>query len=279
MVTAGTFQLLSESPDEQKRRRVSFLAACIAEAAAVALLTVVCAYYAKTAAAHVRRYVVLTYSSSVEQELRAKPPELRKAAPKAIVPYVLPHPRVELPRVNEPQIRADVRVPMVKNQPVTPSPAVAEPPRLTPPPPAIHTGLFGQTPEKQATENPPRVLVQTGGFGAPQGVAGQAQGGNHGNVAKLGSFDLAAGPGIGNGSGGAEGRPQTVADAGFGSRREVTSINEIGESDKSNRIAASGFGNGGVGLEGGGGSAHGASAAVRTGAFAAPRLAATRPKR
>ena len=272
-MAAGVFRLLEESPEEQKRRRASFVAAFVAEVAAVGLLAVVCAYYVKTAATHVRRYVVLTFSSSVERELRAKAPELRKAPPKTIAPYVLPHPRVELPRVTEPQIRADVRVPMVNDQLVIPPSTVTEPRRLTPPPPTIHTGLFGQTPEKQVTENTPTILVQTGGFGAPQGLAGQAQGGNHGNVPKLGSFDLAAGPGNGNGSGGAEGRTQVVADAGFGSRRAVTSINEVDESDRSHRVAASGFGNGGVGSGGDSGSAHGAPAAVRTGAFSATQPA------
>jgi TonB family protein len=272
-MAAGIFRLLEQSPEEQKRRTTSFVAACVVEVAAVGLLAVVCAYYAKTAAAHVRRYAVLTFPSSVEQKFLAKPSQLRKAPPKTIAPYVLPHPRVELPRVSEPQIRVDVRVPMVNDRPVTPPPAVAEPPRLTPPLPAIHTGLFGQTPEKQVAENTPVILVQTGGFGAPQGLAGQAQGGNHGNVPKLGSFDLAEGPGNGNGSGGAEGRTQTVADAGFGSRREVASINEVDESDKSRRIAASGFGNGGVGSGGDARSAHGAPAAVRTGAFAATQPA------
>jgi TonB family protein len=272
-MAAGVFRLLEESAEEHKRRRISFVAACVAEVAAVGLLTVVCAYYAKGVAADVRHYVVLTYSSSVERVLPAKPPELRKAAPKIIAPYVLPHTRVDLPRVSEPQIRADVRLPMVNDQPVTPPPAVAEPPRLTPPPPAIHTGLFGQTPEKRVAENTPTIMVQTGGFGAPQGVAGQAQGGNHGNVPKLGSFDMSAGPDSGNGSGGAEGRPQTVADAGFGSRREVTSINEIDESDKSHRIAASGFGNGGLGATANGVSGGGAAAAVKTGAFAAAQPA------
>lgn len=272
-MAAGIFRLLEESPEEQKRRRTSFLAACVAEVAAVGLLTVVCAYYATTAAAHVRRYMLLTFSSSVEQKLLAKPPELRKARPKIVAPYVLPHPRVELPRVSEPQIRADVRVPMVTDRPVTPPTAVPEPPRFTPPPPAIHTGLFEQTPEKQVIENTPAILVQTGGFGAPHGLARQAQGGNQGNVPKLGSFDLAAGPGDGNGSGGAEGRTQTVSDAGFGSRRGVTSINEVDESDKSRRVAASGFGDGGVGSGGDAGSARGATAAVRTGAFAAAQPA------
>jgi len=123
------------------------------------------------------------------------------------------------------------------------------------------------------TENTPAIQVQTGGFGSPKGVAGQAQGGSPGNVPKLGSFDMPAGPGIGNGTGEAGGKTQVVADAGFGARRQVTSINEIDESDTSRRVATSGFGSGGVGAGGNGGSVQGARGAVRTGAFAAPEPA------
>jgi TonB family protein len=272
-MTTGAFQLLEESPGEQRRRQASLAVACVVEALAVGLLTVVCAYYAKTAAAHVRRYVVLTFSSSVKREVPAKPPELRKAVPKTITPYVLPHPRVEIPRVSEPQIHEEIHVPKVVDPPVVNPPAVAEARPLPPPPPAVHTGLFGQTPEKPMTKDTPTIQVQTGGFGSPQGVAGQAQGGNPGNVPKLGGFDLPAGAGTGNGSGGAQGKPQVVADAGFGTRREVTSINETDESDASRRIATSAFGNGGVDAGGNGASVQGVRGAVRTGAFAAPEPA------
>jgi TonB family protein len=58
--------------------------------------------------------------------------------------------------------------------------------------------------------------VQTGGFGNPQGLSGRAEGGNPGNVAKLGSFNLPEGPGYGNGTGGLHGIPGVVASAGFG---------------------------------------------------------------
>jgi len=269
-MTAGIFQLLSESPEALKRRRASFFAACLAEVAAVGLLTVVCAYYAKTAAGHVRRYTVLTFSTSVERQLHAKPPELRRVIPRKFAPYVLPHPQVELSRISEPQIRPDIRVPAVSDEPVTPAPALAEARQLPSPPPAIHTGLFGQTPEKPVTRDTPTIQVQTGGFGTPQGIAGQAQGGNSGNVPKLGAFDMPAGAGAGNGSGGPQGRAQVIADAGFGKRE---AINEIDESDVSRRVATSAFGSGGVDAGGNGASAGGARGAVKTGAFAAPEPA------
>jgi TonB family protein len=272
-MAADVFRLLEEAPEEQRRRRVSFVAACLVEVAAVGLLTVVCAYYAKTAVSQVRRYVVLTFSSSVERGPKVKVRELPKAVPKTIAPLVLPHPRNELPQLSEPRLRAETRVPTVVEPRVSNPLAMADVRRLPPPPPAVQTGLFGQTPEKPVTENTPAKQVQTGGFGGPRGLAGQAQGGNPGNVPKLGSFDMAAGPGTGNGSGGAQGKPGVVADAGFGTRRQAALINEIDESDTSRRVATSGFGNGGVNAGANGVSGGGAPAAVKTGAFAAPQPA------
>jgi TonB family protein len=62
----------------------------------------------------------------------------------------------------------------------------------------------------------PRAEVQTGGFGDPRGVPASAYTGGTPNIAQLGSFDLPAGPGYGNGTGGASGERGVVASAGFG---------------------------------------------------------------
>jgi TonB family protein len=252
---------------------MSLVAACVAEVAAVGLLTVICASLPKSAAGHVNRYAVLTFPRVAEQRPVPKPPVLPRVVPRLLAPHVAPTPPVQSPRIGEPQVRPDTRVPTVPEPPLKNTPAMVATRQLPSPPPAIRTGLFSHVAATPVAADVPSKEVQTGGFGAPQGLPGQAQGGNHGNVPKLGSFDLGAGPGIGNGSGGAEGRPQTVALAGFGSRREVTSINEVDESDKSHRIAASGFGNGGVSSGGDAGSARGAPAEVRTGAFAAAQPA------
>ncbi len=69
--------------------------------------------------------------------------------------------------------------------------------------------------------------VQTGGFGDPNGVPGHGKRDAKVLIASLGGFDLPAGPGYGNGSGGARGIRGTVASAGFG-----------------NGIAGPGYGNG-----------------------------------
>jgi TonB family protein len=58
--------------------------------------------------------------------------------------------------------------------------------------------------------------VQTGGFGDPNGVPAQDTHGRPVTIAQAGSFDLPAGPGYGNGTGGAHGARGVVASAGFG---------------------------------------------------------------
>jgi TonB family protein len=58
--------------------------------------------------------------------------------------------------------------------------------------------------------------TQTGGFGDPNGIPARDGKGKPANIAQLGSFDLPAGPGYGNGTGGAKGARGVVASAGFG---------------------------------------------------------------
>jgi TonB family protein len=82
-------------------------------------------------------------------------------------------------------------------------------------PQLLHTGEFSgssQTP----TVNAPVQKVQTGGFGDPNGLPGTGKQGAKLYSASLGSFDMPAGPGQGNGSGGAKGIKGTVASADFG---------------------------------------------------------------
>jgi TonB family protein len=78
----------------------------------------------------------------------------------------------------------------------------------------VRTGVFLAAAEP-ATTSRPAEKVQTGGFGSPEGLASVAQGGNLGNLPKLGTFGLPEGPGVGNGTGGLGGLPGVVATAGF----------------------------------------------------------------
>ncbi|HEY6465442.1 MAG TPA: energy transducer TonB, partial [Candidatus Acidoferrales bacterium] len=62
----------------------------------------------------------------------------------------------------------------------------------------------------------PRELVQTGGFGDPESVADNHNTTRAPNMNAMGSFDMPAGPGQGNGTGGAKGAKGVVASTGFG---------------------------------------------------------------
>lgn len=62
----------------------------------------------------------------------------------------------------------------------------------------------------------PREQVQTGGFGDPNGVPTNGKTDRNVNINSAGSFDMPAGPGVGNGTGGAKGAKGVVASTGFG---------------------------------------------------------------
>jgi TonB family protein len=83
-------------------------------------------------------------------------------------------------------------------------------------PQLVHTGDFGQGSSQTPTVNAPIQKVQTGGFGDPNGLPGTGKQGAKLYAASMGSFDMPAGPGQGNGSGGAKGIKGTVASADFG---------------------------------------------------------------
>jgi len=82
-------------------------------------------------------------------------------------------------------------------------------------PQLVHTGDFSGS-SAPPTVNAPVQQVQTGGFGDPNGLKGTGKQGAKLYAASMGSFDMPAGPGQGNGSGGANGIKGTVASAGFG---------------------------------------------------------------
>src|SRR6202051_4468008 len=67
-----------------------------------------------------------------------------------------------------------------------------------------------------ATVVAPLNKVQTGGFGAPNGVPGNGDPKKSTNINRFGSPALPGGPGYGNGTGGAKGIRGTVASTGFG---------------------------------------------------------------
>src|SRR5271165_4148170 len=116
-------------------------------------------------------------------------------------------------------------------------------------PQLLHTGDFSGS-SVAPTVNAAVEKVQTGGFGDPNGLKGTGKQGAKLYAAQAGGFDMPAGPGQGNGSGGAKGIKGTIASADFG-----------------NGIATSGNGNGRANGQG-----------ISTGGFGAEQVVHQGPK-
>jgi TonB family protein len=129
----------------------------------------------------------------------------RIIAPK---PLAAPRPKpVEIktpdaPQFDQPVLEAKFEAP--------PSPEPARPRE------PVKTGLITTGSAAPATVSKPLDKVQTGGFGDPDGLPGKGDPNKRANIASQGSPLLPAGPGYGNGTGGANGVRGTVASAGFG---------------------------------------------------------------
>src|SRR6185369_2363756 len=92
--------------------------------------------------------------------------------------------------------------PPVKTEIVLPRPAPI--PLLSPSDAIVTDALRGAKSDTPPLNKPARE-VQTGGFGDPNGVRGEGRPDRPATIARLGSFDLPAAPGTGNGSGGVRG--------------------------------------------------------------------------
>ena len=138
------------------------------------------------------------------------PDNLRLVAPKP-----KPQPREEV----APKIElAAGKAPVLSDKPVIPRQLV-------------RTNVFSTGSSAVPTVSAAPQKVQTGGFGDPNGVPASENRGRTVNIAQLGSFDLPAGPGYGNGTGGVRGMKGVVSSAGFG--------NGVATGDGSGRISAS----------------------------------------
>jgi TonB family protein len=153
--------------------------------------------------------------------LRPEPEPIKTEVPK-IKPKLLPavklsvfeQPKLVVPR----EVRHDVQPQQVEAPKVVVNQFAAPQIKMTAGgarPQLVHTGDF-QGSSKTPTVNAPVEKVQTGGFGDPNGLPGTGKQGAKLYAASMGSFDMPAGPGQGNGSGGANGIKGTVASAGFG---------------------------------------------------------------
>lgn len=154
-------------------------------------------------------------------------PSLRpEPEPVKVVAQVKPHllPAVKLPVFEQPKLVMPKEVRRVAPEPVE-APKVVVNNFATPQlklavggarPQLVHTGDFNEGSSQTPTVNAAVQKVQTGGFGDPNGLQGTGKQGAKLYAAQTGSFDMPAGPGQGNGTGGAKGIKGTVASADFG---------------------------------------------------------------
>jgi TonB family protein len=172
-------------------------------------------------------------------------------------PAPIKHFRVPEPKLTEPVTPRPeaMRVPSEIVQKKTPLPeeqapkvTVAAKKELLPdvkatiPRPPVKTNVFSTGSSATPTMAAAPEKVQTGGFGDPNGVPASDTHGRPVTIARAGSFDLPAGPGYGNGAGGARG---VVASTGFGSG--VATGNSSGKiSGSRDAVRQGGFGDAGV---------------------------------
>ncbi len=155
------------------------------------------------------------------------PPPVSHSVPAKPAPMVVkPAPRVQA-RVEAPALPQVAPPPALPHQEIAvkaPVPAAPLPrfdtaeqpiaPRQVQRP--VQTNVFVGSSAAPTLPKMAASKVQTGGFGDPNGVAVNPGAKGKGNIAAVGSFDLPSGPGYGNGTGGARGKPGVIASAGFG---------------------------------------------------------------
>ena len=147
--------------------------------------------------------------------------EVVKPRPEALhVPKELTAPKkVQVPEVQAPKVELAAKLdPIPDSKPVIPKQLV-------------RTNVFSTGSSATPTMAADPKKVQTGGMGDPNGVPARENRGHAVTIAQLGSFDMPAGPGYGNGTGGSKGARGVVASAGFG--------NGVATGDNSGRVSAS----------------------------------------
>lgn len=108
------------------------------------------------------------------------------------------------------------------------------------PRPPVKTNVFSTGSSATPTMAAAPSKVQTGGFGDPNGVPASDPHGRPVTIAQAGSFDMPAGPGYGNGTGGSHGARGVVASTGFGNG--VATGTSTGVSASRGAVRQGGFG-------------------------------------
>jgi len=207
-----------------------------------------------------------------------KPPEITQLR----LPAAIPQPKVAPPprelALRDPVLPQPVMPAMEvrKESPPPPPPLkleIALPPQPqplaplapSPPPPparAVVTGVLADKNPDTPPLNKPARDVQTGGFGDPNGVSGEGRASRAVTIPRVGAFELPAGPGTGNGTGGARGSQGVVASAGFSN---ATASANSSTRAGSNAVTSAGFSN--ATASGNSSTRAGSNAVVQQGAF------------
>src|SRR6202140_4605167 len=154
------------------------------------------------------------------------------AAMRLPVPQPQPKPKVQEAPAPEVKMATRKLEPLPANAPLIPRPPV-------------RTDVFSTGSSAPQTIDRAPQKVQTGGFGDPNGVPAKASQNKAVNIAQAGGFDLPAGSGYGNGTGGAHGARGVVASTGFGGG--VATGNSSGKiSGSRDAVRQGGFGDAGV---------------------------------
>jgi len=180
-----------------------------------------------------KKYQHIELAQAPEQESQLKPHPV--ARPKLTArlrepePVPIAQPKLRMPpEIVPPQVKQSPSMPKIDATPAPKPQFTAQPTKMFdqvadnkpagPRVATVQTNTFGTGSSADPTlRNKTAAQVQTGGFGSPNGFAPNPNSNaTKANVAATGSFDLPAGPGYGNGTGGAKGARGTIASAGFG---------------------------------------------------------------
>jgi TonB family protein len=206
------FSLLPESRPPWKE----FLFSSVTQGGAVAVLLWIGVLHPQVLAPPVRDYHAVELVTTPPPVNHEPAPVKQFKVPETVARIQLPPPAVlhtpaPIPKIHETETPVAPKVEIAESKPNLPTVKPAIPRKL------VQTNVFSTGSSAIPTMAAAPQKVQTGGFGDPNGLPAKDSQTQPVNIAKVGSFDLPAGPGSGNGTGGAKGAKGVVASTGFGS--------------------------------------------------------------
>ena len=218
-VTSNMFATLEPVGGVVYRRSMSFICGIIAQVLIIVFAVLVGLMFPRELRFS-DKHVELIWLPSLTPPPPKPVAKLPRELPHVAIPKVVPPPQpklvVSVPKIEVPQIHHVVPPPMPVHELPLPTAAAPAPAPKVKEQIVVRTGLFGGAPEPVTTKKPVE-MVQTGGFGKPDGLPSRTPKENSGNAPVLGAFGLPSGPGSGNGTAGNHGVQGVVKSVGFGS--------------------------------------------------------------